>query len=232
MNRIKESLIIAIGVVVMGLCVKMGIDNYADKNRCVTVKGLSEHEVEADKVTWPVMTKEIGNDLPDLYKRIKATTAKVKEFLIHNGIKESEIAVNSPVVIDLNADQYLSNKMPYRYNITSVITVTSKNVKLVRSIIDRQAELLQQGVAIVDGGYNNQVSYEYTAFQQTKPKMMEETIKNAQTTAQQFAKNSGSKLGKIQSAGQGQFSIENRDDNTPYIKKLRVVTTITYALKD
>ena len=25
---------------------------------------------------------------------------------------------------------------------------------------------------------------------------------------------------------------DNRDDNTPYIKKLRVVTTVTYSLKD
>ena len=31
---------------------------------------------------------------------------------------------------------------------------------------------------------------------------------------------------------QGQFSIENRDDNTPYIKKVRVVTTVTYSLKN
>ncbi len=232
MNRIKESIIIAVGLVQMGLCVKMGIDNYADRSRCVTVKGLSEREVEADKVIWPVTTKDIGNELPDLYKRNNATVAKVKAFLLHNGVKESEIMVNSPVVIDLRADQYSSHEAPYRYNITSVITVTSNNVKLVRSIIDKQAELLQQGVAIVDGGYGNRVSYEYTAFQKIKPKMMEEAIKNAKTTGQQFAKNSGSKLGKILSAGQGQFSIDDRDDNTPYIKKLRVVTTVTYSLKD
>ena len=65
-----------------------------------------------------------------------------------------------------------------------------------------------------------------------KLKMMSEAIENAQKTAQQFAENSHSKLNKIISADQGQFSIENRDDNTPYIKKVRVVTTITYALKD
>lgn len=232
MNRIKESLIIAIGVVVMGFCVKSGIDNYANKNRCVTVKGLSEREVAADKVIWPVMTKEIGDNLPDLYKRNNATVAKVKAFLLQSGIKESEVMVNSPVVVDLNAEQYITQKAPYRYNLTSVITVTSTNVKLVRSIINKQAELLQQGVAIVDGGYSNRVSYEYTAFQKIKPKMMEEAIKNAQTTAQQFAKNSGSKVGKIQSAGQGQFTIDDRDDNTPYIKKLRVVSTVTYSLED
>ena len=65
-----------------------------------------------------------------------------------------------------------------------------------------------------------------------KPKMMSEAIENAQQTAQQFAKNSNSKLNKIVSADQGQFSIDNRDENTPWIKRVRVVTTVTYSLKD
>lgn len=51
-------------------------------------------------------------------------------------------------------------------------------------------------------------------------------------TAEQFAKNSKSKIDKIMNADQGQFSIEDRDSNTPYIKKVRVVTTVTYSLKD
>ena len=65
-----------------------------------------------------------------------------------------------------------------------------------------------------------------------KPKMMTEAIKNAEQTAQQFTDNSSSRLNKIVSADHGQFSIENRDENTPYIKKVRVVTTVTYSLKD
>ena len=97
---------------------------------------------------------------------------------------------------------------------------------------EHRAELLKQGVAVVDGGYGNGVVYEYVSFQQIKPKMMQEAIKNAELTARQFADNSDSEIGKILEAGQGQFSIENRDDNTPYIKKLRVVTTVTYSLKD
>ena len=232
MNRIKEAAIIAIGIIVLGLCVRSGLDSISNKDRKVTVKGLSEREVEADKVTWPILTKELGNDLPLLYTRINATTAKVKAFLKKNGVKDSEISVNAPVVIDLNADQYSVAKHNYRYNITSTVTVTSRNVKLVRSIISRQGELFKQGVAVVDGGYGNGVVYEYVSFQQIKPKMMQEAIKNAEQTARQFADNSDSKIDKILEAGQGQFSIENRDDNTPYIKKLRVVTTVTYLLKD
>jgi len=65
-----------------------------------------------------------------------------------------------------------------------------------------------------------------------KPKMMQEAIENAQVTAEQFAENSHSKLNKIVNADQGQFSIENRDEYTPWIKKVRVVTTVTYSLKN
>ena len=196
------------------------------------VKGLAEKEVDADKVTWPIVSKELGNDLPELYKRLGNTQSKIKHFLTANGVKPEEISVNAPSVIDLNADQYSNNQRTYRYNITSVITVTSRNVKLVRSIIARQGELLKEGVAIVDGGYENQVKYEYVSFKEMKPKMMEEAIANAEKTAAQFAENSKSQLNKIVSADQGQFSIEDRDQSTPYIKKVRVVTTIVYSLKD
>ena len=224
--------LIALSIVTLGINIKGGIDNFANKDRKVSVKGLAEKEVDADKVTWPIVSKEIGNELPELYTRLGATQAKIRRFLLANGIKPGEISVNAPSVIDQNADQYSDNRRAYRYNITSVITVTSRNVKLVRSIIARQGELLKEGVAIVDGGYENQVKYEYVSFRQMKPKMMEEAIANAEKTAEQFAANSKSRLNKIVSADQGQFSIEDRDQSTPYIKKVRVVTTIVYSLKD
>ena len=230
--KLLQAAILAVSIAFLGLCIKWGIDDFANKDRNVTVKGLAEKEVEADKVTWPIPTKELGNDLPELYQGINTTTAKVKAFLKQHGIKDDEINVNAPVVIDLNADQYSNNNRGFRYNITSTITVTSQNVKLVRSIMAKQGELLKQGVAVLDGGYENRITYEYVGFKKMKPQMMQEAIKNAEATAQEFATNSNSKLNKITKADQGQFSIDDRDANTPYIKKVRVVTTITYSLKD
>ena len=58
----------------------------------------------------------------------------------------------------------------------------------------------RKGVAIVDGGYENPVKYEYVAFRQMKPKMMQEAIENAEQTATQFAENSKSKIDKIMNA--------------------------------
>jgi hypothetical protein len=231
-NRIIAAALIAVGIVCLGWFIKAGIDNFANKDRKVNVKGLAEREVEADKVTWPIVSKELGNDLPSLYDRIGATQKKIKSFLLRNGIKETELTENAPQVIDLQAREYSDNNKPYRYIVTSVITVTSSQVKQVRSIIARQGDLLKEGVAIVDGGYENPVKYEFVSFKEMKPKMMQEAIENAEKTAQQFAENSHSELNKIVSADQGQFSIDDRDSNTPYIKKIRVVTTVTYSLKD
>ena len=49
--------------------------------------------------------------------------------------------------------------------------------------------------------------------------------------AEQFAKDSHSRLGKIKNATQGYFTIEDRDSNTPHIKKVRVVTNVDFYLR-
>ena len=232
MKNIIPSALIALGIEILGLCVKEGIDDLTNKERRVVCMGREEKEVDADKVTWPIVSKEIGNNLPELYHRIAVTQTSIKRFLKAGGVADAEITVNAPVVIDLNADQYSDNKRAYRYNITSILTVTSRNVSQVRALIARQGELLKDGIAIVSGDYDNRIRYEFVSFKAMKPKMMEEAIANAEKTAQQFATSSKSKLGKIVSADQGQFSIDDRDSNTPYIKKVRVVSTVTYALKD
>ena len=61
--------------------------------------------------------------------------------------------------------------------------------------------------------------------------MIEEATRNAREAADKFAKDSESKLGKIKTAQQGLFSIENRDQYTPHIKTVRVVTSIDYYLE-
>ena len=55
----------------------------------VTVRGLSEKEVAANKVTWPIVSKEVGNDLPSIYSNIEKTNAAILSFLKTNGIKDA-----------------------------------------------------------------------------------------------------------------------------------------------
>lgn len=231
-NWKTEAVILAVGLLLLGIFIEKGFSEFAERDRSVNVKGLAEKEVPADKVTWPLVYKSLGNDLNMLYSDIKQSNQTILEFLKEKGIDEKEISVNAPEIIDLKAERYSNNDSPYRYNVTSVITVTSTKVELVRQLISGQGELLKRGIAITGGDYRYNVSYEYTSLNKIKPGMIEEATKNAREAAEKFAKDSESELGKIRHASQGQFSISDRDANTPYIKKIRVVTTIEYSLED
>lgn len=62
--------------------------------------------------------------------------------------------------------------------------------------------------------------------------MIEEATRSAREVAARLAEDSESPLGKIRTASQDLFSIEDHDSNTPHIKKVRVVSTIEYYLVD
>ena len=216
-----EAAIIAVGLLLLGIMVKGGINNFVNKDRVVSVKGLAEMEVPADKVVWPLVYKDIGNDPALLYANMEKKNAAIVSFLENNGIEKEEISIAPPEVIDMQAERYVDRNVAYRYNATSVITVTSKNVDRVRKLMSGQAELLKQGIAITGGDYKYNVSYEFTGLNEVKPRMIEEATKNARAAAEKFAKDSDSELGKIRNASQGQFSISDRDAYTPYIKSVR-----------
>ena len=232
-RHIIPATILAAGIAIMGNALSNGIVEYKDMDRTVTVKGLCEREVMADKVTWSLMYKELGNDPSQIYDLLEQKNNKVVAFLKSSGIKSQDISINPPVITDRQADNYGNEIMTYRYKATSVITVTSNEVEKVRKLLTKQSQLMKQGIALVSNEYGNtnSVIYEYTGLNKIKPEMIKEATENARATAQKFADDSDSKLGKIRTAQQGQFSITNRDDNTPHIKNIRVVSTIEYTLK-
>ena len=232
---VGEALILAIGLFLAGGAIKQGIVQFKEMDRTVTAKGLSEKEVKADKVTWPLKFKELGNDPAEIYDIIAKDTRIIVDFLKANGISEDEITQTPPQMVDQQANMsYSSEQVRYRYKANCVVTVVSRNVDLVRKLVTKQADLMRQGVTIIGNEYddNGDVSYEFTGRNDIKPEMIAEATKNARKTAEQFAKDSDSKLGKIRTADQGQFSIDDRDQNTPWLKNVRVVTTVIYYLKD
>ena len=228
----SAGLLIGVGLLLLGLCMKSGIDDFAHRDRIVTVRGLAQRDIPANKVTWPIVSKLTGDDLKSLYTQVQSIDSAITTFLKTNGITDAEISVNPPAVTDLKADQYNAANAPYHYSVTAVVTVTSSRVELVRKLINRQTELMAQGIAITAGDYNYPTLYEYTDLNTIKPAMIAEATQNARKAAVKFAEDSHSKLGKIKTASQGQFSIDDRDQYTPQIKTVRVVSTIEYYLKD
>lgn len=225
-----ETFILALGLAVLGQFVYRGLDSLGDRERVVAVRGLAEREVKADRVIWPVVYKTTGNDLPALYGQLNDVSAKIRAFLVENGIPATDISTGAPEIVDLRADRYNTNRVADRYNVTLVTTVVTGKVDAARSLMSRMGELLKSGIAISANDYGNQVQYEFNGLNAIKPAMIEEATHNARKAAEQFAKDSESELGKIKSASQGLFTVCDRDSYTPYVKRVRVVTTVNFYL--
>ena len=210
-GKFFSGLFIMAGLVFLGAMLPKAVKDFRSFDRIVTVKGLCEKEVPADKVIWPLVFKVVGND---------------------GGIGESEITVAVPVISDKYAQEYGNNDRPYRYLSTNVITVCTENVDTAMALMKRQTDLLKKGIVVgSENNWSNPVEFKFEGLNAIKPEMIEEATRNAREVGEKFAKDSGSRLGKIKTANQGTFSITDRDSNTPNIKKVRVVTSVTYYLK-
>ena len=232
-GRIFNGLFIMVGLIVLGVMMPRAVDRYRSFDRTVNVKGLCEKEVKADKVIWPVVYKVMANDIQSVYDQTDGNNAVIIDFLKSGGIESSEITVSVPEISDKYASEYGSNDRAFRYIAKNIITVCTSDVDKVLALMSKQSVLLKKGV-VVSGNtqWENPVEFKYEGLNSIKPEMIEEATMNAREAAQKFAKDSDSKLGKIKTANQGTFTIENRDSNTPYIKTVRVVTSVTYYLKN
>ncbi|MBR6628932.1 MAG: SIMPL domain-containing protein [Bacteroidaceae bacterium] len=219
-----------VGLIVGALLLGNAIRASRADDRVVSVKGLCEREVKADKVICPFAYKEGGDNLQQLYRTIEEKNGVIIEFLKDAGISEEEITIAAPKVVDTRTE-WSGSQNRYDYIVTSVVTVCTDKVDEIIALQSRQGELLQCGIATA-ASWEYQTVYSFTKLNEIKPAMIETATKNARETAEKFAADSDSKLGKIKRATQGQFSITDRDSNTPYMKNVRVVTSVDYYLKD
>jgi uncharacterized protein len=195
---------------------------FSDQGSYVEVKGLSERIVKADVAIWSLNFDVKSNNIDSLYAEIAKNTEAIKAFLKTKGFEESEINV-APV--NIYQDTY--REALFRYNANTQLSVYTKKVDLVRSASKDTLLLVKQGVTL----NQNSIAFEFSDINSIKPEMLAEAIKNAKASAEQFANEAGSGLGKITRGNQGVFDISDKDPGSPEYKKIRVVSTLRFLLK-
>lgn len=227
-----SALVLGAGIAAGGFLAGRGLVASRALDRTVTAKGLAEREVPADVAIWPIRFVLAGDNLEALYREVEGKQRIVLAFLDQAGFDDAEISVAAPSITDRQAQPYGDMQARFRYSATQTVTVYTGRVPEVLEAGKRLIDLGKSGIVLSGDDYQARTQYLFTGLNDLKPDMIEEATRNAREVAQKFASDSDSRLGKIKNASQGQFSIEDRDGNTPHIKKVRVVSTIEYYLAD
>lgn len=238
MTRIAAALLFALGLTAAGWFIGHGF--IAGRHaRVVTVKGLAERDVKADLALWPIRFVRAGDKLADVQAAIQKDDAAVMAFLQKHGIGADGIAFRDLDVTDRAAQAYNTGNFPSRFIIARTVMVRSTDVDRIAAAYQASSELVDAGVVLNSEGMGSGgPTYLFNGLNALKPAMIAEATKNAREAAQQFARDSGSTLGGIQSANQGLFQILPRDkapmlqEERQINKTVRVVATLDYALED
>jgi len=232
-NGTGQAIVVGICLAIAGIAIGYGFYKGRAADRYVTVKGLAEKEVKADLAIWPITFQVTGNDLTRIQGGIEEGREIVTGFLTDAGFRREDIAYSPPRIRDLEAEYRGSDaRTPYRYVAEATVTTRSRAVDLVKKTMEASGDLVGEGILLAPESWQNATEFLFTALNDIKPEMIEEATKNAREAAGKFAEDSGSRTGKIRHATQGYFSIQDRDRNSPDVKKVRVVTTVEYFLVD
>jgi uncharacterized protein len=225
-------LLLAAGLAIAGFFVGNTLSRARSAERQVTVKGLSEREVPANLVLWPIVFNTTGNDLGAVQSEAENVALRIETFLKNQGFEQAEISRSAPRVTDYLAQGYnAEGRAPAeRYMVEMTTLLRTSKVDTMQKAVPLTGELVRAGVTLVRS-YEESTQYLFTDLEKIKPEMIAEATQDARRAAEQFAKDSGSQVGDIRSAQQGYFSVEDRDAFSPQWKKVRVVTSVEYFLR-
>ncbi|MBX3490297.1 MAG: SIMPL domain-containing protein [Parvibaculum sp.] len=235
---IVSAVILALGLALGGWFGGQGLVQSRLGDRSVSVKGLSEREVKADLALWGLRFVATGNDLRETQAEIRRNADSVTRFLKSHGFDEGDIERQAPQVTDRLAQSWGSGQIESRFIIAQQIVLRSTDVDRVVTANSESSVLVDAGVVLSNEYGPVRPSYLFTGIAALKPEMLEEATKRAREAAETFAADSGSRLGGIRRAWQGQFDIQPRDatpgaqEAEQVMKTVRVVSTIDFLLVD
>ncbi|WP_291138391.1 SIMPL domain-containing protein [Erythrobacter sp.] len=205
-----------------------GLLRAKEAERSVTVRGLAERDVTADLATWTISYSASSTSLAQAQAKARSDTDAIEAFFADLGFPEDALQPTGA-----NVSSYTNDGIT-TYTVRQRLALRTEDIERAQKAVARQFDLVGRGVFLEEG---SGMSYAFTKLNDIKPEMVAEATRDARAAAQQFAQDSGAKVGAIKDATQGYFSIEARDGNSggwgqsdsPY-KKVRVVTTVNFSL--
>lgn len=201
-------------------------------DRTVQVRGAAELPVKADIATWTLGVTGTGDELASAQAQLSADSAKIRAFLQAQGVPATDLGSLNITVSDARANQYNNGYTGPRFSVQGGVLVRTTALEALQKARNNLDRLVSQGVVLTSSWGPN---YAFTKLNDFKPELLSKATAAARDAAEQFAADSGAKVGGIRRATQGSVEVLGRDDFTgeseQLEKRLRLVTTVNYDLR-
>ena len=229
--------ILSFGLIISAALISNAIYNSDRSQSRITVKGVAEKRVKADKAIINIIFSTSNTKLEDAQSNIAGKEKAVLDILKLLELKENEYQINN-----VKVQPKFSERQPERetkilsYDVMQSIAVIPKNIEKSDEIYQKLQELkiTFNNIEII------KPEYYIVSIEKYKKDLLINATENAEMRAIEMLKVNKNEIGRLENMTQGQFEIlpdredtkhVNDDELNQMYKKLRSVVTVTYLIK-
>ena len=220
-----------------------------DENR-ITVKGVAERRIKADKALINIVISEKSENIDELKSSVSEKEKLVTDLIKNLKINENDYNVgnlriqpnyientsNTKQQIAVNSTAVVPNTKISDYDGVETISIVTKNIDKAEEFFEKLSELKLQS----DNIQINEPEYFITNIERYKKDMVVDASRNAEVRAIEMLKVNNNEIDGLKNMSQGQFEVLedtedvrkiNENEANQIYKKMRVVVTATYLIK-
>jgi uncharacterized protein len=237
-----RTVIFSIALVIAASVLGYQVKQVGGGRETISVKGLAEKPVKADRAEWTVRLQVKGDSIADALGKLRKERPALGEFLAKAGF-EAGTYTESNESTEPNYEQVegrngnmrsVQQGNVARQSITINTTDITKVIAASRAIVQFEAD----GHPVSYG----EPQYLVSNLEDVKMSLIAAAMQNSRTRAAEFAKNGDVEVGRMRSASQGAFYIlaagADQDvsdwggsyDKSTVDKVARVVVTVDYSI--
>lgn len=229
--------ILSFGLIISAALISNAIYNSDRSQSRITVKGVAEKRVKADKAIINIIFSTSNTKLEDAQSNIAGKEKAVLDILKSLELKENEYQINN-----VKVQPKFSERQPERetkilsYDVMQSIAVIPKNIEKSDEIYQKLQELkiTFNNIEII------KPEYYIVSIEKYKKDLLISATENAEMRAIEMLKVNKNEIGRLENMTQGQFEVLPDKEDTKHVnddelnqmyKKLRSVVTVTYLIK-
>ena len=229
--------ILSFGLIISAALISNAIYNSDRSQSRITVKGVAEKRVKADKAIINIIFSTSNTKLEDAQSNIAGKEKAVLDILKSLELKENEYQINN-----VKVQPKFSERQPERetkilsYDVMQSIAVIPKNIEKSDEIYQKLQELkiTFNNIEII------KPEYYIISIEKYKKDLLISATENAEMRAIEMLKVNKNEIGRLENMTQGQFEVLPDKEDTKHVnddelnqmyKKLRSVVTTTYLIK-